>query len=708
MLNKLFKKLPIKYKLVFVILTISLLSFFVSFSIFIVYDFYSFHSKLHKEITQLGELIGNNNAVFANMRGIIAKESAQQNLYNVLPSTAHIQYGSIFDQNKEIQAYYDRNFQDSSLLNSTPDNRSKNPQTEKSDNLLDLLQLDEFDGEIGGMYSTKLEMVLDSSDFKPVYKADIQENSKRTGLFFDYIHMFFIEGHMDVFHPIVDPDDENRILATVFLRSDLSPSYERYSQYLKIVSIIFLITFAVIYLLTLFVQKSISKPISELTNVTLKIAKNNDYSYRVQEEGKDEVALLANSFNEMIAKIETQNVELVKAKDRAESLANAKAQFLSNMTHEIRTPLNGVIGMTDILLGTKLDEKQQEFLGIVKFSAKNLMVIINDVLDISKINAGKMTFEQEVLDVNHLLKTIIAGNRGEADKKGLKVTLDVSDEIPKNLLGDSVRLSQIVLNLFTNAIKFTIHGGIVIGNKLIEKTEKEALVRFYVKDSGVGIARENFDLVFSEFSQERGDTTRKFGGTGLGLSICKKLVEMQGGKMFLESQLGNGSTFSFELKFKINQEEEITSLKTPEESLHNGISQENNQKVVLLAEDNEVNQMVVEELLGQWQFNVEIAENGQEAVDMLTEKHYDLILMDVHMPELDGYGATKMIREEMSSPKKDIPIIAMTAAAMDGESDKCLAAGMNDYISKPFDKNILYEKIVRLIVNNESTKKAEN
>ncbi len=697
MLNNLFKKLPIKYKLVFVILTISLLSFFVSFTIFIVYDFYSFHSKLYKEITQLGELIGNNNAVFANMRGIIAKESAQQNLYNVLPSTSHIQYGSIFDQNKEVQAYYDRNFQDSSLLSIAGTNQSKNPKTEKSDDLFGLLQLEDFDEELGGMYSTKLEMVLDSSDYQPVYKADVQEDGKTLRLFFNYVNMFFIAKQMDVYYPVIDPDDENRVLATVFLQSDLSPSYERYSQYLKIVSIIFLITFAVIYLLTLFVQKSISIPISELTYATLKIAKNNDYSYRVEEEGKDEVALLANSFNEMIAKIETQNVELVKAKDKAESLANAKAQFLSNMTHEIRTPLNGVIGMTDILLGTKLDKKQQEFLGIVKFSAKNLMVIINDVLDISKINAGKMTFEQETLDINHLLKTIIAGNRGEADKKGLRVTLNVSDEVPKNLLGDSVRLSQIVLNLFTNAIKFTITGGIIIGSKLIEKTNREAVIRVFVKDSGVGIARENFDLVFSEFSQERGDTTRKFGGTGLGLSICKKLVEMQGGKMFLESQMGNGSTFSFELKFKINQEKEIKRVIDPEEILNNGINIDNNQKIVLLAEDNEVNQMVVEELLGQWHFNIEVAENGQEAVDMLKEKHYDLILMDVHMPELDGYSAAKMIRDDMPSPKKDIPIIAMTAAAMDGEAEKCLAAGMNDYISKPFDKNILYEKIVKLI-----------
>jgi len=249
------------------------------------------------------------------------------------------------------------------------------------------------------------------------------------------------------------------------------------------------------------------------------------------------------------------------------------------------------------------------------------------------------------------------------------------------------------MNLFGNAIKFTQKGFIAIGNKLLEETENTVTIQFYVKDTGIGIAPENLDKVFQTFTQEKSDTTKQFGGTGLGLSICKSLVEMQGGKLFLESKIGKGSKFYFNITYSKVTQEELAIPEIINKKQKVVLPPFESKKKILVAEDNETNQEVVKNFLGQWNIDVDLASNGEIAVEKIKEDEYDLVLMDLHMPGLDGYGATKTIREGLNNGKNTVPIIAMTAAALQDESEKCYASGMNGYITKPLDKKILYQKL---------------
>ncbi|MEJ7823622.1 MAG: ATP-binding protein, partial [Chitinophagaceae bacterium] len=384
--------------------------------------------------------------------------------------------------------------------------------------------------------------------------------------------------------------------------------------------------------------------------------------------------------------------QLIEAKKIAEQAQELQEQFLANMSHEIRTPMNGIKGMTDLLLETALNNEQKDFTKTIQRSSDNLLVIINDILDLSKIQAGKLTIEKidfnltEVLDnIKVLFKYLIA-------EKGLILQIGVDADVPKVLCGDPYRLNQILVNLIGNAIKFTLSGGVDVKISVQEKRDKEILVSFEITDTGIGIATDKIGKIFDSFTQGSMTTTRKYGGTGLGLSITKRLLELQEGEISVESKVNNGSTFQFTIPYKYSDATSSTVFIDKDSKEYRSLLMG---KKFLVVEDNEINQKVVKHVLQQAGGTVEVANHGLEAVAMLQKNSgYDLIVMDLQMPEMDGYEATRYIRTEM---KLTNPIIAMTANALKGEREKCLAAGMNDYISKPFDFGYFYKRLSLLV-----------
>ncbi|WP_205503269.1 hybrid sensor histidine kinase/response regulator [Rufibacter psychrotolerans] len=386
--------------------------------------------------------------------------------------------------------------------------------------------------------------------------------------------------------------------------------------------------------------------------------------------------------------------ELKKAKDEALSMAQVKEQFLANMSHEIRTPMNGILGLTEVLAKTPLNQHQKEFLQGIHTSANNLMVIINDLLDFSKIEAGKITFEIIPFDLRQLVKQLldILEIRARERKNTLKLLFDA--DIPPLLEGDPFRLSQILNNLLGNAIKFTENGAVRLNVEVVAQEEDQLRLEFTVQDTGIGIPAEKLDTIFEKFTQGSSDTTRKFGGTGLGLSIAKELVEAQGGTIHVESETGKGSAFRFVLPFrKIGEKQDQAAAACLPAQPHTHALRHAR---VLLVEDNAINQMLVKKVLYDHAVEVTVASNGREALEVLTQQSFDLILMDMQMPEMDGYEAMQHIRQEMPA-LKDIPIIALTAHASQGETAKCLAAGATSFLSKPFKADDLVQAIGSLL-----------
>ena len=389
--------------------------------------------------------------------------------------------------------------------------------------------------------------------------------------------------------------------------------------------------------------------------------------------------------------VDERTRELRIAKEQAEKSMKAKETFLSTMSHEIRTPMNAVIAMTHFLLDEDPRPNQKENLNTLKFSAENLLVLINDILDFSKIDAGKVEFEEVPFNLKLLSHDLLHAFQSTAQEKKLELKSHYDKNLPSHVVGDPVRLNQILTNLISNGIKFTKKGFIDLSIQKISESESHLVIEFSVTDSGIGIPQDKFDLIFESFEQASKDTTRKFGGTGLGLTITKRLLELQGSYIQLESTLGEGSKFFFQLSFKKDTSNpgKLTDTieKTKENSLK-GIK-------VLIVEDNNVNQLIASKFLEKWGAVVRIAENGIEGVEMVNNNHYDIVLMDLQMPEMDGFEATRNIRNTKGSYYRDLPILALTAAAMVEVREQVMEAGMNDYISKPFNPNELFSKINR-------------
>ncbi len=390
-----------------------------------------------------------------------------------------------------------------------------------------------------------------------------------------------------------------------------------------------------------------------------------------------------------------------------------KEQFLANMSHEIRTPIHGIISLSKIILQSKLEKEQLNYLNAIRKSADNLLVIINDILDFSKIEAEKMTFENTCFNLRELINTIYELFKARSDEKNVSIVIEYASDLPELMKGDPVRLSQVINNLMGNAIKFTHKGSVTLSVYKREDKENKTQVGFKVKDTGIGIAQNKLATIFDSFSQAGTDITRKYGGTGLGLSIAKRIVELQEGTIQVESKLNEGTVFSFEMPFEKPAQGE---LETEETKVAERYSDFKGTVNLLVVEDNDINRLIINKHIKDWGFDHGEACNGLEAVEMITQNDYDVVLMDIEMPEMNGYAATEKIRNTLAEGKNNIPILAMTAHASPLEKDKCLAAGMNDYVSKPFDPTEVKNKIIDLagkrthanvVVNHVSTVKAE-
>lgn len=392
-----------------------------------------------------------------------------------------------------------------------------------------------------------------------------------------------------------------------------------------------------------------------------------------------------------INKREKLEKELVETKKRVEEASVIKEQFMANMSHEIRTPMNAIIGFNDRLIKTKLNDEQQEYVAAVQSSGENLLTIINDILDFSKIEAGMVTIEHIRFNLHELLQSVYNMFFLKAKEKNISLHLHQPKNIPEFLMGDPTRLTQILINLVGNALKFTNQGNIDISVEVIKDDKQNATVQFMVKDTGIGILEEKITEVFDRFTQAESDTSRIFGGTGLGLSIVKKLVELQSGTIGVESKKEEGSLFKFTIPYK-KAPVLASKLKTSPEKIHHSVV--NDKIKILIVEDNLLNQKLAAFMITDFGYAFDICGNGKLAVDKLKQDVYDLVLMDIQMPEMDGYEATGVIREKLML---NIPIIAMTAHAMPGEKDKCLGFGMTDYISKPIKETDLHNLIIKYI-----------
>jgi PAS domain S-box-containing protein len=377
----------------------------------------------------------------------------------------------------------------------------------------------------------------------------------------------------------------------------------------------------------------------------------------------------------------------------AEDAMQAKQQFLSNMSHEIRTPMNAIIGFTNVLLKSKLEKTQEEYLMAIKVSGDALLVLINDILDLAKVDAGKMTYEQTPFNLATSLSAMLQLFDIKLKEKNLELEEQFDKAIPKIIMGDPMRLRQIILNLISNAVKFTEVGKITMCVALIEQDAEKITIEFTVTDTGIGIHKNKLEHIFDDFGQATYENSRLYGGTGLGLTIVKKLIEQQDGTIHVESELGKGSAFSFQLSFaKTNQK-----IKHETEQVSNKQVDIKN-ITVLVAEDMPLNQLLIKIILADFGFEVDIADNGKIAIEKLQQKKYDLVLMDLQMPEMNGFDATDYVRKTM---KSNIPIIALTADVTSIDVEKALSVGMNDYISKPIDEQLLYSKIIKVLQKTE-------
>jgi PAS domain S-box-containing protein len=414
-------------------------------------------------------------------------------------------------------------------------------------------------------------------------------------------------------------------------------------------------------------------------------------NYRVEERGLEPYVI---GFSQDITDRINMEKELRLSKQSADEIAKAKEAFLAHMSHEIRTPMSGILGIASLLRKTSLDSQQQNYLQLIQESANSLLVIVNDILDLEKILAGKLQLEKISFKIVDKIATTIQSFIYKTEEKDLGLLFQNS--IPPDMVvkGDPYRLSQVLNNILSNALKFTEAGHITIATAIIEREADWVVAEVTVSDTGIGISKDRIAHIFEPFEQAEAAISRKYGGTGLGLTICKNMIDMQSGELLVESEEGKGSSFTIRIPYQISGEVVIPGNQINEEIDYKSLGR----RKVLVAEDVELNQFLARHILESWDFEVVIAGNGREALELVQQQSFDCILMDVQMPEMDGIEATRHIRELNDLSKAGLPIIALTANALKGDSEKYIEAGMNDYLAKPFNE----EKLFRVIARNLS------
>jgi len=423
-----------------------------------------------------------------------------------------------------------------------------------------------------------------------------------------------------------------------------------------------------------------------------------DLSVNILNDEKKRVIGAVNIMQDITEQKRNEQALLV-AKQDAEEASKSKSLFLANMSHEVRTPMNTVLGMLDLTLDMDLSDEQKENLKTAKDAADNLLSLLNDILDLSRVEAGKINLEMIEINLRNIVKSVCKGMSLLAKKKDLDLVWNIDDNIPRFLVGDPVRIRQILVNLINNAIKFTFKGKIEVNVKLNSIKEDESEVLISVADEGIGISKDHIKTIFDVFTQADDSTTRRYGGTGLGLAICKRLVETMGGRLWVESEEMKGSTFCFTAPFKVVKKDSIPKDEddSDDESGEKTSSKPAKEISVLVAEDNIVNQKIAVKLIEKKGWNVKAVDNGQKVLDLLDQEDFDVILMDAQMPVLDGFDTTKMIRENEKNTGKRIQIIALTARVMADDKKKCLEVGMDGHVSKPIDRLQLYEAVEKAV-----------